>query len=558
MQKTCSQCSAPFEITQSDLEFYEKVSPVIAGKTYLIPPPLLCPDCRVQRRMAWRNDRTFYHRTCDLTGAKFVSMYAPDARFPVYKQDTWHSDRWDGLTFGRAVDFSRPFFEQWAELNNAVPHWGVAISNCENSDYCNYCNDEKNCYLDIAAEANQDCYYDHFVKYSKNCVDCTFVYHSTLCYECIQCYNSYALRWCQYMDDCSDCALCFDCRGCRNCLLSINLRSKEYYILNEPHTKEEYEKKLKELRLDAWSSLQSVFDLWKKMRIDKGIYRDMDNINCEDCTGSDLKNSKNCHHCYNASGCEDSKFLYDVMDAKNCYDMNYSPYGPEMSYEVISTVGLKNSAFYMAGPYNAHCYYGHMCHSCRDCFGCIGLKRKQYCILNTQYSKEEYETLVPKIIEHMRKGKEYGEFFPVRFSPHGYNETVAQEYLPLTKEEATIRGWPWRDESDTGDLYRGPAVLVPDAIGDVGDDLVSKILVCEQSKKPYKIIPQELAFYRQLGLPVPHRSPAQRHKDRHALRNPRKLWDRQCGNCRKTIRTTYQPSRPETVYCESCYLAEIY
>ena len=31
------------------------------------------------------------------------------------------------------------------------------------------------------------------------------------------------------------------------------------------------------------------------------------------------------------------------------------------------------------------------------------LRNKSYCILNKQYTKEEYEELVPKIIEHMMK-----------------------------------------------------------------------------------------------------------------------------------------------------------
>ena len=570
MDRMCALCQTKFTITAEDLSFYEKISPVFGGKKYAIPPPTLCPDCRQQRRLAWRNDRTFYRRKCDLTGSTFLSMYAPDAPFPVYRQDAWHSDKWDALQHGREIDWSRPFFPQWADLNNHVPHWGVAITNCENSDFCNYCNDEKNCYLDIAAEANEDCYFNHFVKFSKNCVDCHFAYHSTLCYECIQCYNCYALRWSQYMDDCSDCAFCFDCKGSRNCLLSINLRNKQHCILNEQHTKEEYERKLAELHLGSWSALQKVFALWKKIRIEKGIYRDMYNFNCEDCIGNDLKNSKNCRFSFNALGSEDSAYLYDVLDAKNCYDMNYSPYGPEASYEVTSTVGLKHSAFYMAGPYNVSCYYCHMLQSCTSCFGCIGLKHQKYCILNKQYSKEEYEVLVPKFIEYMCKdgggamnpntgsaSGSWGEFFPVALSPHGYNETVAQEYFPLSKEAVLKRGWRWREEVEE-ERPSGPVAHIPDAIGDVTDDLCQKVLLCAASRKPYKIIPQELKFYRQSGIPVPHRSPAQRHKDRNTLRNPRKLWSRKCAKCGKGIETTYSAERPEVVYCEECYLKAVY
>jgi hypothetical protein len=306
------------------------------------------------------------------------------------------------------------------------------------------------------------------------------------------------------------------------------------------------------------------------MRIKNGIYRDMFNIACEDCTGNDIKNSKKCEHCFNVTDSEDCKYLYDVLTAKNCYDINYSLYDPQANYEVISTVGLKYSAFYMAGPYNTSCFYSHILKSCTDCFGCIGLKNKRNCILNKQYTKEQYEELVPKIIAHMRKDGDgaamnpseasgsWGEFFPIRLSPHGYNETVAHEYMPMTKEEVLKRGWTWRDESEEGQKYMGPAVTIPDNINDVQDDISSKILTCEASGKQFKIIPQELKFYRQLGIPLPHRSPAQRHKDRNALRNPRKLWNRQCANCKKAIMTSYAPERPEKVVCEKCYLEAVY
>ena len=78
------------------------------------------------------------------------------------------------------------------------------------------------------------------------------------------------------------------------------------------------------------------------------------------------------------------------------------------------------------------------CFGSHDCFGCVGLRNKSYCILNTQYTKEEYEELVPRIIIHMMKNGEWGEFFPSSMSPFGYNETVATEYFPREKEEALV------------------------------------------------------------------------------------------------------------------------
>lgn len=556
MQNACTQCSAPFQITDADLARLDGISPVINGKKYSIPAPTLCPNCRVQRRMAWRNDRTFFHRKCDLSGKSFISMYPQDTVFPVYKQDEWHGDKWDGLSFGRTFDFTRPFFEQWAELRDQVPHWGVAISNCENSDYCNYCTDERNCYLDIAAEGNEDCYFDLFVKNSTNCVDCTFAYESTLCYECIQAYNCYSCRNSMYLDNCSDCAFCFDMKGCKNCLLSSNLRNCEYYILNEKHTKEEYEKKLAELRLDSHGALQNVHEIWKNMRIDNGIYRDMYNLNCENVQGNNLKNCKNTFFSFNATNCEDCSYLFDVLDAKDCMDMSYTLYDPEASYEIMSTVGTKYCAFVMSGPYNSNCFYGFMLQSCKNCFGCIGLKQKQYCIFNVQYTKEEYETLVPQIIDHMISTGEWGQFFPAHLSPHGYNETVADEYMPMNKEQVQTRGWKWVDDPEQ-ENYMGAPIEVPDSIDGVDKSICDQILICEASGKPYKVIEQELKFYQQQNIPIPRRSPVQRHKDRNALRNPRALWNRNCIQCNSAIVTSYDETRPEKVHCESCYLTHV-
>ncbi|MCB0346933.1 MAG: hypothetical protein KDD66_17575, partial [Bdellovibrionales bacterium] len=501
MSRKCTSCAVQFEFTPEDIAFFKKVSPRFGSKTCSIPPPNLCSECRNVRRMAWRNDRSFYMRKCDLSGERMVAIYPPDTPFPVYHPKNWYSDKWDPMDYGQDLDLSRSFFEQWHELMQKVPRLGVDIVNCENSYYCNYCGDDKNCYLDIAGEGNEDCFYNLFTKFSKDCVDCTFVYDSTLCYECVNSYNCYDCRYSMYLENCSNLEFCFDCKGCKDCLFSINLRNKQYYIHNKPHSKEEYERKREELMLGSASSVQRLSSQWLQQRIERGVYRDMYNLSCEHCDGNNIKNSKNCQSVYNAVNCEDCKYLYDVLDAKDCQDLNYSLYKPEASYNLISTLQMHYSACNMASHYCSGVFYCDLTNNSQNLFGCIGLNQKKYCILNKQYSQQEYEDLVPQLIEHMTQLGEWGEFFPITMSPCAYNETVAQEYFPLTQEEALAVGYKWKNESQQREA--GAAVHGPDHISDAAADICETALNCTECSKAYKIVKQELSFYQKQGIPLP-------------------------------------------------------
>lgn len=71
---------------------------------------------------------------------------------------------------------------------------------------------------------------------------------------------------------------------------------------------------------------------------------------------------------------------------------------------------------------------------------------------------------------------------------------------------------------------------LPD-IKDVEDDILKQAIECEITKKPFRIIKQELEFYRKNELQLPRRHSDQRHMDRMNLRNPRKLRERKCNKC---------------------------
>ena len=544
--KSCKTCQSQYDITPKDEKFYEKLD---------LPSPTLCPICRNKRRMAWRNDRSFYTRKSDNSGEEFISIYPKKTPFPVWKPAEWYADNWDPRDYGQEFDFTRSFFEQWHELMLKVPRLGIDIVHCENSEYCNYCGDDKNCYLDIAGEGNEDCYFNLFTKHSRDCTDNTFVYKSDLCYESLHCHTCTNVRYSMHMEGCADCSFCFDCKSCQSCLFSYNLRHKKYYIFNEPHTKEEYEKKLEELNLGSYSNTQLSIQIWKDKVISKAIHRDQYNVQTENCSGNNIKNSKDCRETYNATNCWDSNFLYDVLDAKDCYDLNYSLYKPEVACELISTLNMRYSACNMASHYCHNTFYCDMVNNSDYLFGCISLNRSHYCILNKQYTEEEYNELFPRIVEHMKKTGEWGEFFPAKYSPPGYNETVAQEYFPLTEEQANTQGFNWKPKSKTPP--KPQTYKIQNSIKDVPKEITKEILACETCNKNFRLIEQELKFYKRQNIPAPHVCPDCRHEARHRLRNPRILNENKCGKCSAPITTTYRKQLPN-IYCEKCYLEEIH
>jgi hypothetical protein len=191
--KICKQCNSSFEITDRDLEFYKKVSPKINGEIFQVPTPSLCPMCRSQRRLAYRNDRSLYKTNCSLTNKSIISMYQPDNNFIVWEQKEWWKDNWDALDYSSAngIDFSRSFFEQFFELKKFIPHFNLFNLDTENCEYVNYAPHCKNCYLLFGSWLNENCLYSQTLNECNNSIDNLFLNKSENCYENIDCNNNY-------------------------------------------------------------------------------------------------------------------------------------------------------------------------------------------------------------------------------------------------------------------------------------------------------------------------------------------------------------------------------
>ncbi len=171
------------------------------------------------------------------------------------------------------------------------------------------------------------------------------------------------------------------------------------------------------------------------------------------------------------------------------------------------------------------------------------------------------------------KAGEWGEFFPSSLSPFGYNETVAMEYYPLDRRDVSQKHlypngkliFNWSDYEPPFPKVEKiiPASKLPDDITKIPDDILNWAIMPDDDVGndrvvPFRIIKQELEFYRKHNLPIPKKHPDQRHLDRMKLRNPRKLYERKCDKCGVAMMTTYSNERKEIVYCEKCYEKEIY
>ena len=563
MLKTCAQCGSAFDITDEDLALLDKVSPVVGDKKFALPPPTMCFHCRLQRRLAFYNARSLYHRKCDLTKQPIVSIYSPDKPFTVYERRAWYGDGWDPLEYGMDFDFSRPFCDQFRALMETVPLLSLAVlSDNVNSEFTNDNLALKNCYLIFDGERAEECLYGHTFAGIKSCLDFVVLTDCELCYECIHCENCYNCKYARYSINCSDSWFLRDCISCKYCFGCANLRQRKFCIFNEQKTKEEYGAFMRQFQTSSFPAAQEMkkksdaFSLTQPVKAVRGEQ----NI---DVMGDNIYQSKDSSSCFDCYRMQDCRYCTDcLVGAKDCCDIHIWGDAMELSYNCcVAGVRVRNllSCYYVSEGCDNVFYSIYCSRQSRNLFGCIGLRHKSNCIFNKQYSNEEFEQLAQKIIEHMQHTGEWGEFFPPTISSFGYNETMAQTFFPLEKKEVLARGWQWGDFEAPVEADRTIRTSqLPDDANDTPDDVLNWALLCEVTGKPFKIIKQELQFYRDHRLPLPRRHPDQRHTDRYAFKNPYRLWKRTCARCGEEIWTSYQPSRPEIVYCEQCYLKEVY
>lgn len=535
--KHICNCGSPYESSAEELNIYKSLD---------IDPPQKCPLCRYKNRLSLRNERKFYKVIAANTGKQILSIFPPTVKFPIYTPDYWWTDHWDPISFGRNYDFNVSFFEQFFELFNAVPKAAVNAPLSENCDYTNQSQRSKDCFMMFCSDSCRDCMYGMWVNSGIDCLDCTYLERSELCYELFNSRDCYHCTFSENLSSSNDCHFSLGLVGCKDCIGCAYLRNKQYCFFNEQLDQKSYKEKLQSLRLDCYSSVLKIKA--KASRFFKDFPRKYYNgLSNEQFSGDYLEHSRNTYDSYN---CRNSEFIWHSQDAwagRNSVDLTET-LEQDFCVEIEGCFQTNACAFSAKINQCANVFYSSHCNSCKDLFGCVGLRSRQYCILNKQYTKEAYFDLRAKIVKQMRANSEYSNHFPAKYSPFAYNTTVAQEYFPLNQEQVESAGLFWHEEED---LLAGETTELPDSIFDIDESILQKVIICKESSRHFKLQKKEFTLYKSLNIPIPRLHHDIRHKARMELRNSRRLNSAYCGQCKTKFQSTYQQN--EKLFCEKCF-----
>ena len=545
--KNCEHCKQNFTITEGEFSLYEKVGLKI---------PSQCFDCRLKQYFSFWIFGKFRKGVSSLSGENLITVLPNNSRYPIYKSQEWLGDGWDPMSYGVDYDASKTFFEQLQALQERVPRPHQLGENSVNCDWCDDVWESKNCYLSRSMINCENINYSYRILNTKDSSGVVYCFNLQNCYDCVGCHNCFNLNFSENSKDCIDSYFLFDCRNCQNCFMSSNLRNKQYCIRNKQYTKEEYLKELNNLKLDSHKNLEVCKREFENMVKVDAVHRENFNLKTTNSVGNYLTKCDKCVNVFSWENSENCMNQIRGMTTKDCIDQLGSVYAEVSGNNSCIWNGyeIKNSAW-SGGRYSE---YLDLCDEVEYCFGCVGLRKKKYCILNKQYSKEEYESLKDKIIKDMEKRGEYGKFMPYSMGLGDWNFSNGIIYFPDTTKEEIIKNGGYWSEEDFSSTEGIPSEELPDSILDTESSITLQALICPETQYRFNISPAEYDFHKRKGFALPRT-----HFDFRVLKKAKKtgvikVYPYKCFYCQNDIMAYYPPEWGyQKIACEECYKQNI-
>lgn len=550
--RICKWTWKKFDIFEWEVEMLKKVSPKIGWEVFHLPIFDLSPKAREINRLIWRNERKFYK--IEWKSWNLVSTIHPEMRKKIVSYEEFstynHEENWISYSWNIYLDFKKLLLS--SQHANLVSVW------LEDSSYCNQEAYDKWCYLNVWWHSNHDSMYNTFATESKDSVDNYWVFKSELVYGSINIFQSSKVFFSNQVKNSFNIYFGYDLVWCQNVIFWNWLENGSYIYKNKKLEKEEwlkidddFKKKLK--TYDWFIELQKEYYKFLIETKANEIFIEWS----EESYWNIITDSKNSFYTLYWEKNENIYNANIAWDIKNWIDINSFAEWSKL-YNVVSSfkVNSTNSSWLIVESNDS--YYCFWLDSTNFMFSCFWfwLKGKSYMILNKQYEKSKWEEKVKEIINELQKKWEWGRFLKPELSPYPYNDSVAMEYHPIkeaiylndekiVKKEIIDKNWEWiiyvlepnkfiskaildlwwvekvniywrtkETEIDIPeDMEKLEASELPN-IDDVDYNILKKAIICEKSKRPFRIVKKELDFYKKYSLPLPRLHYEERHKER--------------------------------------------
>jgi hypothetical protein len=290
---------------------------------------------------------------------------------------------------------AQSFFKELQRLMDYFPKRSTFVLNCENTELANqsfYCKNSSYAFDDSRCN---ECVYTYDCAACSNCIDCDYGVESQLCYESvdpIRCFN------CNFVDDSSDlndCDYCSRCKNSHDLFGCYKLDNASFCIFNRKMTEQEYKDKVKIYK--TWPA-EKVFKVLTEMKLRYPLTQTRENNNENSSYGNYFFFNKNSYMMFDASHNEDCCYLYDSFYNRKIMDATYSSKDNELSYQIVDSARLFNCDYTVFSNSCQDSSYLFDCFGLKHCLGCVKMDYKEYCILNRQFSPEDYEKISKQIL----------------------------------------------------------------------------------------------------------------------------------------------------------------
>ena len=465
-----------------------------------------------------RSKTPFREFVKEIASWEVLNLYKNKGKISRYP-DTERIKRLDDVEFQNAgkyallFDFEKSFFQNFQALHDIFPFQHVMqFDGNENTSFADAVFGAKNTYLTfVTGMGTENIFYSAFVYInSTNIFNSFFVSTNTSnVYASWGVTKSYNIFYSRYISDSANIWFSTNLIGCEECIFCDGLENQKYCIENTIYSKEEYVLKKKWILQE-----KKRFEAWNQ-EVHKKRGKNFASVNTKGSYIVKCENIENSGWLVGIHNARNSLIGIGEGDCENfadCIDFGASSH----DFFACAAAWGNSSQLYCSTQIDqcSYIYYGYFLQSCSFCIGCIGLKNKQFCILNKQYTKEEWYKLADKIFASMEQDGSLGKFFPPTTNPFYFNDTLASLiYNDFTKDEVEREGYLWRDEPIKVDIPDTAKIIetkdlgqyqwyTPEGKWEIKEEILEKVIRDPQWNF-YKIVPMELEFLRKHSLPLP-------------------------------------------------------